>query len=1072
MSLSFKNVGYPALGALLALAAVAEPAMAAGNVIGAPGMGRGSAWTVYAFGNAQAVSDAFRALYNFSASGSFASIASMLAVIGILALGLISGFNGVQAKRLMGYIVGTFLLGYVMFGATNGGPLVVQVEVIDTVDNTWKAPVTVPAVVGIPAALISTAGHRITQQIEASFPVPDELKMSNGAPFNLASSMLSDASRARITDPNLASSLAYYVQDCFTMAVASGTLSAQVLLNSTDFLNDIRYNHDSVMVNTLLDDPVGYPNVVTCGKAWNLINATVNGYSDASSMLSNASAWSRTPALSVVNAAADSTAQWATNNGITNGASMVKQAAMLSAFKGAYRQSSAATGNSDFLTGLALSQAHETQVNGWITSAEVFNRTMGYIFAVLQVFVYAITPMILVAALIPGLGVSLLKNFGQILLWMALWQPMLAIVNFIILSMQQAELGGALASGGSMGFTLSNMGIISEKTANLRSAATFIGTMVPVLTWAMVKGGMDFSRFIGSAMGENLSAQAANTMTTGNYSLNQASMDSFTSNKHSIAPSGAWGSGFSSTDYSTGRKLDGGGTSLLAAGGQQTSMMVGANQATTSGGSTAQATNVTSSGGNTVSATSTQGSGASGAIATTAGQTESAVKGSNAGLNTGLSANADLVRKGGTRGDVVPGTGGLMPLGSMGGPDGGGTGGGDVPGQKGSSPSRIGVGANGGLTTAVSGQHMVADTTATTGNHQVSGNRSNSGSRVQSSSLQASDSRQASKQDGYQEGMTQSIQMGATLADRAELMRAQMRMESPAFGTSYMSIEGPQTPASDIERKANELMTPNAVPAAVREAERGVNDRLGEQRGVNGGLRGNADQAADAYRADGAKRLKDGQDFVENNRGAAGRGALVGAAQALRDTTTDLAPWATEALGVAKPNAPYAGKMPNGNQSGQTTGNTAPVSATQLQQAQQSALAGGDQRKKTPEEEARERVTGVAGSAAVQMPLAARPEAPTIGQTPAPVATAQPVTPEQPAMQPPVQPVTPVKGPADQNTEAAAQAQAQVQMAEMRAQRLGTQMREADNLLIAADSRPADEHLSIIHEAREITGRS
>lgn len=1268
MSFSFKHLRYQALGALLALGAFAPSAMAAGNVIAAPGMGRGSSWTVYAFGNAQAVSDAFRALHNFAASGSFASIASMLAVIGIIALGLISGFNGVQAKRLMGYVVGVFLLGYVLFGTTNGGPLVVQVEVIDTVDNTWKAPVTVPAVVGIPAALISTAGHRITQQIEASFPVPDELKMSNGAPFNLASSMISDASRARITEPNLASSLAYYVQDCFTMGVASGSLSAQVLLNSTDFLNDIRYDHDSVMVNTLLDEPVGSANVVTCRKAWSLINGTVNSYTDASSMLSNASAWSRTPALSVVNAAADSTAQWATNNGITNGASMIKQAAMLSAFKGAYRQSSAATGNSDFLTGLALSQAHETQVNGWITSAEVFNRTMGYIFAVLQVFVYAITPLILVAALIPGLGVALLKNFGQILLWMALWQPMLAIVNFIILSMQQAELGGALGGGGAMGFTLTNMGIISEKTANLRAAATFIGTMVPVLTWAMVKGGMDFSRFIGSAMGENLSASAANTMTTGNYSLNQASMDSFTANKHSIASSGAWGSGFSSTDYSTGRKLDGGGTSLLAAGGQQTSMMVGDSTGTNRAGSTNETTNKTQSGGTSLSASNSGGAAESGGIMKNGGQTESSVGGTSAAVSGGANANMDLIRKGSGKADAVPGTNGLMSLGGMGaGAPGGGVGAGEAPGQKGSAPGvmdRLGASATGGITTGTNGQHMVANTAATTGNYGETGNRSRTGSKVDSSSDQASYGKGASEQEGYTHGQTQSIQMGATLADRSDLMRAQMRMDSPAFGTSYMSIVGPQTPSNEIERKANDLMTPNAVPAAAQALESGVDKRMEAQEKEANGLRGGARANYNSYRGEGDKRIQAGSDFVEQAKGAAGTGAVVSAARTMlnesRSVMHDSLPtWATDALGVQQPTKPFAGTMPGSSSGSNGAGNAGsngpgtgigPVSGAQLQQAQTAAAAlvqgrsnpagqiaasgderknpqeggqpvavaqaqsrgnpagagaagsderknpqegaqtvaaaqaqgrgnpaagagaaggderknpqegaqtvavaqaqgrgnqagpgaasgderkspqegaqtvavaqaqgrgtperpgaaqgderknpqdgvqmaaatqasgrgnaagpgaaGSDERKKTPEEEAQQRATvaaPVVAMAVPQPPQGPQPEANTVGQAPVLVAAAQPAAQEtQQPQQPPYQAPNPFSGQSESSGNPQ-QAQAQVQIAEQRAERMGAQMREADNLLIGADSRPASEHLAIIHEARDITGRA
>lgn len=1171
---SLRNCRAPALAALLILAAAwVEPALAAGNVINAPNMGRGSAWTVYAFGNAQAVSDAFRAIFNFTSSSLFQNIASMLAVIGILGVGLTGGFNSAQGKRLMGYIVGVFLLAYVMFGATNNGPLVVRVEVIDTVDNTWKAPVTVPAVVGIPAALISTAGHEMTKQIEASFPLPDEMKMSNGAPFNLAASMIADASRAKITDPHLASSLAYYVQDCFTMGVASGALSAQTLLNSTDFLNDIRFNHDSVMVNTVLKEPVGSPAVVTCKDSWALIKAKVDSFTDAASMLSNASAWSRTPALSVVNAAADSTAQWATNNGITNGASMVKQAAMLSAFKGAYSQTAAATGNSDFLTGLALNQAHETQVNGWITSGEVFNRMMGYLFAILQVFVYCVTPMVLAAALIPGLGVALLKNFGQILLWMALWTPMLAIVNFIVLSMQQSDLGGALSTGGSMGYTLTNMGIISEKTANMRAAATLFGTMVPVLTWYLVKGGMDFSRVLAAGMGENMAAQAASTLTTGNYSLNQASMDSFTANKNSIASSGAWGSGFSSSDYSTGRKLDGGGSSLLAAGGQQATMTVGTNIGTNQGGTAGHSTAVADQGGTSVNASDSRGVARSGGVNESAQSSESSVGGT---MTSGvLSAGAGLgIRPTGGKGDSVPGTGGTVPMGGAGGgmlPSGSGD---QAATLGGSKPSRTNPSADlrANLQTGASGQHMNSDLHSKGGSTSTTGNDSRSGTRVDNGGHTASSTRNASESTGYQSGTTQSIQMGATLFDRAQLLRSQMQMSSFAtggWGGSYT----PPTPTTDIEKQAAQLMTPNAVPDAVTAVKGGVDGRLGDQDDETRRLKGNAERKSDTFRAEGDAARAAGAAFVNDNKGAAGAGSFNRAVKAGTAAVTDAAAvgaekaqegrdrikaWAEESLNRDKqvttqqeqlhtPQAQQtkadlvaaqrramtvaetpeemqraafgvpprgatprhtAPAAPESNQGAESPSAASPKAAAtasatpavaapaaaspiasnpaaptsaagQPVQGQPGANGGqagqGTQTAKGPEDQDREKqvVAAAATMPAVPMtpPQVPQPEPVTQGQQPVQVAMATPAPAAEPQPQPGLVPPVAAPNPFSGQTEQTAGAtQAQVQMAEQRAERMGNQMREADNLLVAADTRPEGEHLSIIHQAREITG--
>lgn len=810
------------LAGLAALMGVAGSAMAAGNTINAPGLGANSAWTVYAFGNAQAVSDAFRALANFAASSMFQSIVSMIAVIGVLGVGLSGGFNPAVARKFIGYVVGVFLVCYVFFGVSNDGPLVVNVEVIDTVDMTWKAPVTVPAVVGIPASVISSAGYKITQAIEASFAIPSELKMSNGAPFNLAASMLADASQARISDPALASSLAYYVQDCFTVGVAQGALSASTLVTSTNFLQDIKFDSKVIMVNTLLQAPKGTPGIVTCTDAWNLIKTAVDSSgSGAADFLKDASAWSRTPAVSVINAAADSTAQWATNNGVTDGGALIKQSAILSAFRGAYSQASIQTGNSEFLTGIAMSQATEAQRTSWITGAEVFNKTMGYIFAIIQVFVYAITPLVLCAALVPGLGLALLKNFAQILLWLAIWQPMLAIVNFIVISMQQADLGGALNNAGSYGFTLQNMGIITERTANLRAAASFVGTMVPALAWAMVKGSVDFSRVIGSAVGENFAQGAANTMATGNYSLNQASMDSFTANKHSTAATGAWGAGHNTNGAVGSQSYDLGGSSNIKVGENQAAVQVSAAEGAQEAGNRGQGTQVGTTGSDLQSATASFMRALSASIAAGGGFGLSSSSLSSDTFSGGFGGNFGLIQpnKMGPAGPVVPGTN--IPS-AQGGPAANPAQSGDTPASfGGKGQGRLRVDANANLNAAAVGQKAVVNNYNRNATTNDTATENNVAAHVKNGGITGSDNEQASLTTGYNKSVNQTIQGIPSTVARADQMAALLHMDN--FMTQGKWGYKPP-PNSAVANKTLAMNEPDAIPKAVAEEKQAVKD--------------------------------------------------------------------------------------------------------------------------------------------------------------------------------------------------------------------------------------------------------
>jgi hypothetical protein len=821
---------------LALLMPLAQGAFAAGNVISAPGMNGGgnTAWTIYAFGNAQAVSDALRALTNFSASGTFQSVVGLVAMLGVLGMGMSGGFNQAMAKRFISYAVGVFLTCYFLFGVTNGGPLVVNAEVIDTVDNTWKAPITVPAVVGIPASLISSAGYDITQAIEASFSIPDALKLSKGAPFNLAASMLEDASQAKIEDSNLASSLSYYVQDCFTIGVAQNVLQASTLLNSTNFINDINFPSVAVMVNTLLaPGAVGVPQVASCKDAWSYINNAINGQgSDAASFLGNASAWAATPALSVINSAADSMALWASNGGVTDGGALVKQAAVLSAFRDAYKQTATATGNSDFLTGLAVTQAVDTQRSSWIVGAEVFNKTMGYIFAILQVFVYSITPLVMCAALVPGLGLALLKNFLQILLWLAIWQPMLAIVNFIIISMQQADIGGALATPNGSGFTLSNMAIVTEKATNLRAAATFVGTMVPALAWAMVKGSVDFSRVIGSAMGESLSQGAANTLTTGNYSLNQASMDSFTSNKYSVAESGAWGYGHTSQGAIGAHKQDMGGSGLPGTTDQQMSMTPSHQMNAGHGGSTASGASGAQSAGNSTAVTQANSNSRNASSVDTGGSSNSSSYGTTAGMSGGVDIHGNILHGGqglGGRAGGAPGSAAAAGQGQGAGQAAGGpqqpSEGAVVGAARPTHPLRPGMGWRVGQQFQAQGSRQHQDTSGHQNSYGTGASQSETNAHTASSADNRTVQQSAQNQDSYTQANSLNMQGLANASDRAEAQATQSVYRQGSLMAELLHAHHPFTPppASDIAKTYDHLNQPHAVQNDVK-AEQGKVD--------------------------------------------------------------------------------------------------------------------------------------------------------------------------------------------------------------------------------------------------------
>ncbi|BBI65804.1 hypothetical protein HSBAA_PA_4070 (plasmid) [Vreelandella sulfidaeris] len=66
--------------------------------------------------------------------------------------------------------------------------------------------------------------------------------------------------------------------------------------------------------------------------------------------------------------------------------------------------------------------------------AQLFSSDMaGYFFAILQAFVIGLAPIVFAAVLVPGLGKKMGTSYAQVMTWLILWWPGLAIVNYIMM---------------------------------------------------------------------------------------------------------------------------------------------------------------------------------------------------------------------------------------------------------------------------------------------------------------------------------------------------------------------------------------------------------------------------------------------------------------------------------------------------------------------------------------------------------------------------------------------------------------------------------------------------------------
>lgn len=515
----------------------------ADTIIKPPGK---SMWEMHVMGNGPVIASVLESVKLVispdAGGGGFRSLLLFMAILGFCILAIQAGFNpGQNLFKMFGYL---FVVWVVSLTTTQ---MKAHMLVMDPVSRTETAVMNVPAIVAIPAAVVSGVGHYLTTTMQQAYSTAGSNMALTESGFDIFGKIQSDLDSYTISRPELQRSMAAYVSDCVIPAIAQKRVTSTDLMTSPNLMVVLSQAQGDVFLTRYW--PVGNSSatpsslaiqstIVTCTEAYKSIATDMEAH--AQQMLTASAAnWTRSgvmvPYEQMLQTAVEAANIGKTDGGGTYGrpTGIITQKALINTMAGDFRTAAVQTGNNELLMGLQISQAEQSQKSGWVTSAAIFKNMMGYVYTTLQAFIYAIVPIVAVALLIPGLGKKIFVNYGQILVWLTLWEPMLSIVNYLVTLFRIEGMRNAVAGSG--GFTVANTWVISEGANNMVIAASFLGTMVPILTWGLVTGAMAFNEFISHGIGSSFAMSAGANAATGTTSLNNANMNNVSNNGYSTA---------------------------------------------------------------------------------------------------------------------------------------------------------------------------------------------------------------------------------------------------------------------------------------------------------------------------------------------------------------------------------------------------------------------------------------------------------------------------------------------------------------------------------------------------------
>lgn len=279
-----------------------------------------SSWDMYVFGNANVMASILSAISSMASSAGYSNLLWFLATIGVLATGAAAGFNAAHTPKFFMYLIGAYLVCYMAVGINGSGGIKANITLQDTVTGGVQQVTNVPAIVGVPAAIISATGHWLTQAVETNFSMPDTLKSSSGG-FNLATALVADTTKMQIQDPSLKWSLQTYVADCVVPQLATqGAGAGFDFVRSPDLWAAMSSTNQSMLTNIITTSG---PTVTPCADAYTALTAALRA-AVPDMINQGAGAWASTGALAFATERLSDAWTWTSGGVAADGAAQVK----------------------------------------------------------------------------------------------------------------------------------------------------------------------------------------------------------------------------------------------------------------------------------------------------------------------------------------------------------------------------------------------------------------------------------------------------------------------------------------------------------------------------------------------------------------------------------------------------------------------------------------------------------------------------------------------------------------------------------------------------------------------------
>jgi len=485
---------------------------------------------IYAYGNVDTLNGVFNAIAAIMGGGDYFGLIKTVAVTGVL----VAAFSGLFTPGRFhgwGWLFGFLFLYHVLF--------LPKTEVV-VVDKLGSQP---PVVIGnVPLGVAffghatSKVGDVMTRFFETAFQVipapdaqlPSELAyQKNGVMFG--NRVIQASRNTNVADPQLRTDLIAFVYNCTLYDLQDGTIDPAAFGQSTDIWalmgspNPARF---STFGNPMQVD--------TCPKAYAyLANRLPAEVARARVILAFQLNPSLDPAAAqgvIDNQLEQAYYKTRIATAAQSAADLLRQNIMLNLVQ----DTSSIAGQkindpASLMIATARANATASINSSFLTMGKVAEQALPLIRNVIEAIIYAVFPFVFLLFLLAhgrGLGLAI-KSFVLSLVWIQLWPPLYAILNYVATLASARTLEAASKMGaGAQGLALETASSIYHGAISDQAVAGYMVISIPIIATAIIKGGeVAFQAVTGVGTIQSAVSGESSAASKGNVSQNAVSFD-------------------------------------------------------------------------------------------------------------------------------------------------------------------------------------------------------------------------------------------------------------------------------------------------------------------------------------------------------------------------------------------------------------------------------------------------------------------------------------------------------------------------------------------------------------------